>query len=226
MLACRDGVQCLAGFRVQHTVMEHVASSSTAEQIVSALSAVAATRHGQVQSQQQRDRGNSRAAGDALRACVDAVAATHSSTDAGAAAFWLSFVTSGGLDALFSALSRLSSDDKPRAVEAAVRLALVSRANGATAAAVQNAVRDWMPRAPQYLSEAYLEVQLHPAASVGEFLFAEGRGKATATSPVPVLRFRMCFCEHQPTLLQATQTSPRWHSCCFQVSTDAFRSKV
>jgi hypothetical protein len=202
--------------------MEQVASSPTAEQIVSALSAVAATRHGQVQSQQQRDRGNSRAA-EALRACVD-VTTTHLSTNAGSAAFWLSFVTSGGLDALFSALICLSSDDKPRAVEAAVRLALVSQANGATA--VQNAVRDWMPRAPQYLTEAYLEVQLHPAASVGEFLFAEGRGKARPTSPVPVLRFRMCFCEHQPTLLQATQTSPRWHSCCFQVSTDAFRSKV
>jgi hypothetical protein len=150
--------------------MEQVASSPTAEQIVSALSAVAATHHGQVQSQQQRGRGSSRA-GDALRTCI---AATCSSTDAGSAAFWLSFVTSGGLDALFSALSRLPSDDKPRAVEAAARLALASQVNGAA----ETAVRDWVPRAPQDLTEAYLEVQLQHAASVGESLFAEGRGKA------------------------------------------------
>jgi hypothetical protein len=142
------------------------------EQIVSALSAVAAMHHGQVQSHQQRDGGNSRAAADALRACVD-VATAHSSTDAESATFWLSFVASGGIDALFSALSHLPSDCKPRAVEAAVRLVSVSQANGA----VEDAVRDWMPRAPQYLSEAYLEVQLQPAASVGESRLRSGVGR-------------------------------------------------
>jgi hypothetical protein len=147
------------------TALAAAVEPNTVEQIVSALSAVAAMRHGQVQSHQQRDGGYSRAAGDALRACIDRdVATAHSSTDAESAAFWLSFVASGGVDALFSALGRLPSDDKPRAVEAAVRLVLVSQGNGG----VENAVRDWMPRAPQYLTEAYLEVQLQPAASVGE----------------------------------------------------------
>ncbi len=164
-------------FRLQQA-MEHVGTPPTAaavepipaEQIVSALSAVAATRHGQVQSHQQRDGGNSRAAADALRACVH-MATHHSSVES--AAFWLSFLASGGLDALFSALSCLPSDDKPRAVEAAVRLVSVSQANGD----VEDAVRDWMPRAPQYLSEAYLEVQLQPAAIVGESRLRSGVGR-------------------------------------------------
>jgi hypothetical protein len=151
---------------------EHIArpTSATAEQtpveqIVTALNAVAATRHGRVQSQQQRDRGNSRAA-DALRTYFDV--ATQSSTDGGSAPFWLSFVASGGLDALFSALSRLPSEDKPRALLTVLPLISLSQVNGE----VENAVRDWMPRTPQYLTEAYLEVQLQPTASVGECLLS------------------------------------------------------
>jgi hypothetical protein len=137
----------------------------SADTVVAALNTVVATHPARIESNLQGVSGHGRAA-DALRTYFDVT--TQSSTDSGSAPFWLSFVASGGLDALFSALSRLPSEDKPRALLTVLPLISLSQVNGE----VESAVRDWMPRTPQYLTEAYLEVQLQPTASVGECLLS------------------------------------------------------